>query len=157
MTRIQRKPTWVAVLALALLLCVSPLAAQVQVTRVDDVRFGNVLRGVPKTVLRTDASAAGRYDIVTPANRFLLITFTLPTVMNGPGGVTMPLSFTGTTAGYSDAQNIGSQVGFSPATGTLRRSTDGQASVFLGGTVSPTAVQVAGSYSGMITLNLIVF
>jgi hypothetical protein len=143
--------------ALVLLCCAPPLAAQVQVTRVDDVRFGNVLRGVPKTVLRTDPAAAGRYDIVTPGNRFLLITFTLPTVMTGPGGSTMPLAFSGTTAGYSDAQNIGSQSGFSPATGTLRRSTDGLASVFLGGTVSPTAAQVAGGYTAMITLNLIVF
>src|ERR1700674_3218954 len=100
-----------------LLLCASSLAAQVQVTRVDDVRFGNVMAGVGKTVLRTDASAAGRFNIQTPANRFMLIRFTLPTIMTGPAGATMPISFAGTTAGYSEAQSIVSQGGFSPASG----------------------------------------
>jgi hypothetical protein len=145
-------------LALALLLaCASPIAAQVQVNRVDDLRFGNVLAGVPKTMLRTDPAGAGRYDIITPPNAFLIIRFTLPSVMTGPGGATMPLSFSGTTAGYSDAQVITSQIGFSPTAGTFRRSTDGRASVFLGGTVTPAAAQVAGSYTGIITLSLTVF
>jgi hypothetical protein len=142
---------------LALLLCATPVTAQVQVNRVDDVRFGNVLAGVAKTVLRTDPSAAGRYDIITPPNAFILIRFTLPGVMMGPGAVTMPLSFAGTTAGYSDAQSIGSQIGFSPATGTIRRSTDGRASVFLGSRVTPAAAQAAGSYTANITLTLTVF
>jgi hypothetical protein len=129
-------------LALALLLaCASPIAAQVQVNRVDDLRFGNVLAGVPKTMLRTDPAGAGRYDIITPPNAFLIIRFTLPSVMTGPGGATMPLSFSG----------------FSPTAGTFRRSTDGRASVFLGGTVTPAAAQVAGSYTGIITLSLTVF
>jgi hypothetical protein len=140
-----------------LLFCASSLAAQVQVTRVDDVRFGNVMAGVAKTVLHTDASTAGRFNILAPANRFLLIRFTLPTVMTGPGGATMPISFAGTTAGYSEVQSIVSQVGFSPASGTFQRSPDGQASVFLGGTVTPTGAQSAGSYTATITLTLTVF
>jgi hypothetical protein len=146
-------------LVLGLLLCVSPpdLAAQSQVNRVDDVRFGNVVSGIAKTVLRTDASAAGRFNLVTPANRFFLVRFTLPTSMTGPGGVTLPLSFAGTTAGYSEIQAITSQVGFSPAVGTIQRSPDGQSSVYLGATVTPAAGQVAGSYSAPITLTLIVF
>jgi hypothetical protein len=145
-------------LALALLLtCASPLAAQVQVNRVDDLRFGNVLSGVPKTMLRTNPAGAGRYDLITPPNVWLLIRFTLPAVMTGPGAATMPVSFAGTTAGYSDAQVITSQIGFSPTAGTLRRSTDGRASVFLGGTVNPGAAQTAGSYTAPVTLILTVF
>ena len=155
MPRKQRH--WTLASALALLLCAAPLAAQVQVNGIDNVRFGNLLGGIPKTVLRTNASAAGKYNIITPGNRFILIAFTLPTVMAGPGGATMPISFAGTTAGYSDAQAIGSQIGFSPSTGTLRRSTDGLASVFLGGTVTPAAAQAAGSYTATVTLNLTVF
>jgi hypothetical protein len=144
--------------AVALLLCASSLAAQVQVTRVDDLRFGNVIAGVAKTVLRTDASAAGRYDIMAPRKSSLLIQFTLPAVMTGPGAATMPLSFAGTTAGYSDAQSITSQVGFSPTIGTLQnKNKDGLASVFLGGTVTPGAAQAAGSYTATITLTLTVF
>lgn len=143
-------------MALALLLCASPLAAQVQVNRVDDLRFGNVLVGVSKTVLRTDAAAAGRYDIITPPNAVLIIRFTLPAVMTGPGAAIIPLSFAGTTAGYSDAQDITSQIGFSPTTGTTRRSTDGRASVFLGGQVTPGAGQIAGSYIADITLTVTV-
>jgi hypothetical protein len=149
------RPKWGIVLVL--LLGSSRLSAQVQVTGIDNVRFGNVVRGVPKTVLRTDATSAGRYNITTPGGRLIFISFTLPTVMNGPAGATMPVSFAGTTAGYSDPQTIASQVGFSPASGTLRVSTDGLASVFLGATVNPAAAQTAGSYSAVVTLNLTVF
>jgi hypothetical protein len=154
---LRHKELRVALVLFLALLCAPPLAAQVQVTRVDDVRFGNVVAGVAKTVLRTDASAAGRYDIIAPPKSNLLIQFTLPAVMTGPGAATMPLSFAGTTAGYSETQSIGSQVGFSPSTGTSQRSKDGQASIFLGGTVTPGAAQVAGSYTATITLNLTVF
>jgi hypothetical protein len=144
--------------ASALVLCASSLAAQVQVIRVDDLRFGNVIAGVAKTVLHTDASAAGRYDIVAPRKASMLIQFTLPVVMTGPGAATMPLSFAGTTAGYSDAQSITSQVAFSPATGTLQtKNKDGLASVFLGGTVTPGPAQAAGSYTANITLTVTVF
>jgi hypothetical protein len=155
MSPTRRRPT--SIVALAFLLCASPLAAQVQVLRVDDVRFGNVLAGVAKTVLRTDASAAGRYDIITPGNVFILIRFTLPAVMTGPAAATMPISFAGTTAGYSDAQSITSQIGFSPSVGTIRRTTDGRAAVFLGGRVTPGGAQTAGSYTANITLTLTVF
>lgn len=68
----------------------------------------------------------------------------------------MPISFTGNTAGYSDAQSIGSQVAFDPRVGGTVRATDGLASVFMGATVTPAVGQAPGSYTATITLILVV-
>ena len=137
-------------------LCAAPLAAQVQVNRVDDIRFGNVAAGVANTVLRTDAARAGRFDVITPPGALITGTFVLPAVMTRAGGATMPISFTGNTAGYSDAQSIGSQVAFDPRVGGTVRATDGLASVFMGATVTPAVGQAPGSYTATITLILVV-
>jgi hypothetical protein len=150
MSHIQ--PRWTLPAVLASVLCASPVAAQLQVNRVDDVRFGNIVAGTAKTALRTDPTAAGRYDIINPSKGRLLIQFILPTQMTGPAGAIMPLSFTGTTAGFSDTQSIANQTGFSPITGTTQRTKDGVASVFLGGTVTSSAAQAAGGYTATITM-----
>lgn len=152
----RHKALRVALLLFVALLCAAPLAAQAQVTRVDDIRFGNVLGGVANTVLRTDPARAGRFDVITPPNVWLNGQFVLPAVMNGPAGATMPISFAGTTAGYSDAQAIGSQVGFNPQLGGTVRATDGRASVFMGATVTPAVGQAPGSYTATITLIVVI-
>lgn len=137
--------------------CAAPLAAQVvQVNRVDDIRFGNVLGGVANTVLRTDAARAGRFDIITPPGARITGTFGLPAVMNRAGGGTMPISFAGNTAGYSDAQSIGSQVAFDPRFGGMVIATDGRASIFMGATVTPAVGQAPGNYTATIILTLVV-
>jgi hypothetical protein len=146
----------VALVLLLALLCAAPLAAQVQVNRVDDIRFGNVLGGVANTVLRTDAARAGRFDIITPPGVVINGTFVLPAVMTRAGGATMPISFAGNTAGYSDAQSIGSQVAFDPRLGGTVTATDGRASVFMGATVTPAVGQAPGSYTATITLIVVI-
>ena len=108
------------------------------------------------TVLRTDAARAGRFDIVTPPGALINGTFVLPAVMTRAGGATMPISFAGNTAGYSDPQSIGSQVAFDPRTGGTVTATDGRASVFMGATVTPAVGQAPGSYTATITLILVV-
>lgn len=153
----RHKGLRVALVLSVALLCATPLVAQVQVNRVDDIRFGNVLGGVANTVLRTDPARAGRFDIITPPNVWVNGQFILPVVMDGPAGATMPISFAGTTAGYSDAQSIASQVGFNPQVGGTVRATDGRASVFMGATVTPAVGQAPGSYTAPITLIVTVF
>jgi hypothetical protein len=153
--RLRHADLGVTLVLLLALLWAAPLAAQVQVNRVDDIRFGNVLGGVANTVLRTDPARAGRFDIITPPGVLLNGTFVLPAVMNRAGGGTMPISFAGTTAGYSDAQVITSQVGFNPLVGGTVTSTDGRASVFMGATVTPAVGQAPGSYTATITLTVI--
>jgi hypothetical protein len=140
----------------AMLLSV-PLQAQrpLTVTGMRGLTFGSVLAGVPRTILRTDPANSGQVDIKAPNNSLVLLTFVLPAAMTGPLGALLPLSFGAGDAGYSQAQTIGSQVGFDPRqpfNATL--SNNGRASVFLGGTARPSAGQRAGAYTGTITLTV---
>ncbi|MGH7673577.1 MAG: hypothetical protein ACREMC_11825 [Gemmatimonadales bacterium] len=137
-----------------------PLAAQgrpLTVTGVRNMAFGAVLPGVPQLVSRTDPANSGQFDIRGPNGSQVLLTFILPLAMTGPAGVQMPLVFGSSDAGYSQAQAIGSQVGFDPKqpfTGTL--SNNGRGSVFIGATALPIASQRAGPYTATITLTVTV-
>jgi hypothetical protein len=148
-----------ALLLFALLLAAPASAQGGRPLRVQGVRaltFGVVFPGVPGRILRTDPAGSGEFSI--RGERFLqvLLEFTLPTSLTGPGGAAMPLSFGSNDAGYSTT-TIGAQTGFDPATGgTAQLDKTGQGSVFLGGTVQPTPSQAAGTYAGVVVLTVIV-
>jgi len=148
-----------SVLVGAMLLGV-PLRAQsrpLTVTGVRGVTFGAILPGIPGVVLRTDAANSGQFDIRGPNRSQVLLSFTLPLVMTGPGGALMPVTFGSSDAGYSQAQTIGSQVGFDPKqpfTATL--SNNGRGSVFVGSTAKPATNQRAGGYTATLTLTVTV-
>ena len=147
-------------LALALLGSVS-LAAQSKPITVQGVRslaFGAVLPGVPRVISRTDAVGSGQYNITGSNNTQVQLTFTLPGVMNGPAGATMPIVFGGNDAGYSQSQAIGSQVAFDPKQPFLATlNKNGRGSVFVGATARPTPTQRAGSYTATLTLTVVYF
>jgi len=94
-------------------LTVPPLSAQrpITVAGVRSLSFGAVLPGVPTVVPRTSAANAGQFDVTGPHDSQAALTFTLPVVMTGPAGATLPLLFGGSDAGYSQSQSIGSQIG----------------------------------------------
>jgi hypothetical protein len=133
----------------------TPLPAQA-VVGTQNLTFGNVIPGVPSTVLKTDAVHSGQIRI-TGAGLFRSVTlrFTLPTLMNGPSGATMPISFNGTDAGVSWQGTIGTQTTFNPAAPFTTTLWLGSGTVYLGGRVSPAPAQAAGSYSGTIILTVI--
>lgn len=147
-----------SVLLLLPLAGAASLAAQVRPLTVNGVRalsFGIVLPGVAQVVLRTDPVNSGQFDIRGPRFANVELTFSLPTVMTGPAGATIPLSFGGSDAGYSASSSIGSQVGFDPKqsfVGQLPLS--GRASVFVGGTALPGSSQRAGSYTATLTMSV---
>ncbi len=147
-------------LALALLGPVS-LAAQNKPITVQGVRsltFGAVLPGVPRVISRTDPVGSGEYNITGSNNTQVQLTFTLPSVMNGPAGATMPIVFGGNDAGYSQSQAIGSQVAFDPKQPFLATlNKNGRGSVFVGATAQPTPTQRAGSYTATLTLTVVYF
>jgi hypothetical protein len=117
--------------------------------------FGVVFPGVPTHVLRTDPVGSGEFSIRGEKFLQVLMQFTLPTSLTGPGGAAMPLSFGAGDAGYSTT-TIGAQAGFNPNVGgTGQLSKNGQGSVFLGGTAQPTSGQAAGSYTGIVVLTVI--
>jgi hypothetical protein len=137
----------------------TPVAAQrpLTVQGVRSLAFGTLLAGVNKSVLRTDAINGGQFDISGPSRASVLLTFTLPASMAGPGGATLPLSFGSNDGGWSPPQQIGTQTGFDPRVPfTAPLDQNGKVSAYLGGTARPTANQKAGSYTGTITLTVVV-
>ena len=137
-----------------------PLAAQrpISVTGVQSLAFGTLIPGIPSSVLRSDPARSGQFAVQGPHDTQGLLTFTLPPVLTGPAGATLPLSFGGSDGGYSQSQNIGSQIGFDPKLPfVITFSQQGRGSVFLGGTAQPAPTQRAGSYTGTITLILATF
>ena len=140
---------------------VTPLAAQrrVRVTSVRSLVFGTVFPGVRRTVLRTDPLNSGQLDIRATRNAQVQLIFTLPAVLNGPAGATMPVSFGGNDGGFSATRSVASQVGFDPRVPYVARlnNNSARASVFLGGSANPIASQRAGSYTGTVTLTVVYF
>jgi len=128
------------------------------VSGVRSLVFGAVFPGVPLAISRTDPANSGQFDLTGNKNSQVLLTFTLPLVMTGPVGATMPLAFGGSDAGYSSTQAIGSQVAFDPKQPFLATlSKSGRGSVFIGGTAQPGSSQRAGPYTGTLTLTVAYF
>jgi hypothetical protein len=109
---------------------------------------------VPTQILRTDPVNSGQFELRAPPPRWVFITFTLPSALNGPLGATMPLSFAANDAGFSNTNVITSQVAFNPNTWFLTQMTNNRVGIFLGGRVSPTPTQRAGAYTGTVVLSV---
>lgn len=138
----------------------SALTAQgkpLTVTGVRGLTFGAVFPGVPVTITRTDPVGSGQFDVGGAKNARIQLSFTLPSVMSGPAGATMPLVFGSSDAGYSSPETITSQVGFDPAQPFVTfLDKNGRAAVFIGGTAQPAPSQRAGAYTATLTLTVIV-
>ena len=136
------------------------LVAQGKPLNVPGVRsltFGPVFPGVARVISRTDPANAGQFDIGHAKFNPIQLTFTLPSVMVGPAGATMPLVFGASDAGYSSPETITSQVGFDPRVPfTTALDKNGRAAVFIGGTALPAPSQRAGAYTATITLTVTV-
>ena len=131
-------------------------AQAIQVTGIQGVSFGSMVPGISKAVPRTDALNAARFDIKgAGSGRMVELQFSLPAVLTGPGGASLPLSYTAGDAGFSAQQAIGNQTGFDPRTAFIATlSGNGRGSVFLGCRASPAVNQPAGSYSATLTLSV---
>ena len=131
-------------------------AQYIQVTGIQGVDFGSMVPGISKVVSRSDALSAARFDIKgAGSGRTVEVQFSLPAALTGPGGASLPLSYTAGDAGYSAQQSIGSQTGFDPRTPFVATlSGNGRASVFLGCRASPAANQPPGAYSATLTLSV---
>jgi hypothetical protein len=140
------------------MLVAGPAAAQGRKIRVDGVRalaFGTLLAGAPTTIVRTDPSRSGQFDITAQNGDLVILSFSLPASMSGPAGASLPLSFSGADGGFSRAQSISDQVAFDPRQSYVATmNPQGRASVFLGGTATPAFNQRPGAYSATITLTV---
>ena len=125
----------------------------INVVGAQQLNFGNVFPGVNKTVAATDLTNAGRFDVTGQASTPVTLSFTLPATLSS-GGNTMPIvSYTGVHALL--ATQAGG-IAFSPAAGanpTL--SGTGALFVWVGAQVQPATNQVAGVYTGSITMTVV--
>jgi len=146
-----------ALLGAALPPVVGAQGKPLNVTGVRGLTFGPVFPGVPRVISRTDPANAGQFDIGHTKFNPIQLTFTLPSVMVGPAGATMPLIFGANDAGYSSPETITSQVGFDPRVPfTTALDKNGRAAVFIGGRAQPAPSQRAGAYTATITMTVTV-
>jgi spore coat protein U-like protein len=132
----------------------------ITVTSLQDLNFGTVLKGVPTTVLPSNA-AAGAWQVQGDKNAQVTIAFTLPTVLTNiqalPGS-TMPITFGAASALWN--RGINSVVGatpFDPGSGTTGRigpPPNPFIYVWIGGTVTPAATAKPGIYTGTIIVTV---
>jgi hypothetical protein len=127
-----------------------PVNAQATFSATQNLVFGQLTPGVAKHVLTTDVINHGEYHMNGEGTFNVL--FVLPTVLQSTTtAATIPLTFSATDAAITFK---GSTTSFNPATGTSIRLTHGQqdADIKLGGTASPTAGILAGTYTATITV-----
>ena len=125
----------------------------INVLGAQQLSFGNVFPGVNKTIAATDLTNAGRFDVTGQASTPVTISFGLPATLSSAGN-TMPIvSYTGVHA-QNSAQTGGTA--FAPASGaTPTLNASGALWVWVGAQVQPATNQVAGVYTGTITMTVV--
>ena len=116
--------------------------------------FGNVTPGVAKTILATGAGA-GRFDVTGGNSAAVNLTFTTLPANLTFGANNLPI---GTWTGLTNT--INSQSGgtaFTPSAVAQAATTSatGLLFVFVGATVTPGGAQVAGAYTGTVTMGVV--
>jgi hypothetical protein len=130
------------------------LPPPIQVQGLQPVDFQNVWAGVNASVSRTDPLRAGILTIKGTGNNEIIMTFQLPSMLQGPSGALMPIVFGANDAGYAVQNNPGQAVGFNPHSPHINKLHGAKGFVFLGGTVSPQLGQTAGAYQAPVTLTV---
>lgn len=128
---------------------IAPLTA----TGVNDLDFGVVTAGTPKAPTSL-ASNAGRFNISGQPSQPVTVSFTLPTVLSGSGGATIPITFS-SSDGLRWNPYPSTFTTFSPAA-PFATALDGSGNLIVGiaGTVSPPTLTTTGLYTGTITLTV---
>jgi len=119
---------------------------------VNNLDFGAVTAGTPKAPTSLSANA-GRFNISGQTSTSVTVTFTLPTVLTGPGSP-IPVSF-GTTDGLLWTTYPTTHTTFNP-NAPFFTVTDGSGNLVIGisGTVSPPLATTTGTYTGTVTLTV---
>ncbi|MGH7585843.1 MAG: hypothetical protein ACREMH_06320 [Gemmatimonadales bacterium] len=122
------------------------------VTAGNNLDFGNVLPGVPKSVAATDAGA-GTFRIQGQSSFEVALTYTLPTNLVD---ASLNNLLIGTWSGLHNGTNsTAGATSFSPGgVANVDVYGTGDIWVFLGATVTPGVNQVAGTYTGTVQLDV---
>lgn len=153
---------------LALVASASPLAAQsasvtatanvfrpITISGARNLDFANVFPGVNKSVA-VSAATSGRFDIVAEASQAVTLTFALPTSLANGANTLAIGSWSGCWNGTNTTAGCTT---FTPSASAANATVGGATNlyVFVGATVSPTAAQVAGAYTGTVALTVAYF
>jgi spore coat protein U-like protein len=127
---------------------IAPLTA----TGVNNLNFGTVTAGTTGVPASLPADA-GRFNITGEPSAPVTVTFSLPTVLSGPGG-TIPIFFS-STDGLLWVSFPVTFVSFNP-NGPFATTLDGSGNLTIGiaGTVSPPTGTTTGAYTGTVSLTV---
>jgi hypothetical protein len=132
-----------------------PAAAQITVSRVRDLNFGPVIRGLATHVGPSDPVKSGEFRFTVAIGAQVRLQFTLPNRLNGPAGATVPITFNATDGIATGTAPTSIPVTFDPRVAqTFNIVTSTTILVFIGATVTPTAAQALGTYTNTITLTV---
>jgi hypothetical protein len=153
------------ILVVVLLLVVSSLSfgqtatvtatvnAVLSITTDNNLAIVNVVKGVPKTVLSTDAAAAA-FTIAGEPSTATILTVAFPA--NLVDGSSNNLPFTGQTPVYNTVQSQVGTTAYGALTGgTASLNAGGNLYVYVGGGVSPAVAQPSGNYAGTINVSVV--
>lgn len=147
----HRGSVWLAAWCALVIAPVGVLGQGLSVHPVQDLTFGQVLPGVPKTVSPNDAASRGQFTI--RGSGILTLQMVLPTHMVSAQGKQLPLSFAASD-GRIRWRRFGVQYSYDvtkPYTLWLLSLADG-ADVYVGGRADPTTAQAPGSYRATMIL-----
>lgn len=125
------------------------------VTKTNDLAFGTMFPGLNKTIAVTDAGAAS-FKITGQSSANINMTFTIPATI-ASGGNTMPLaSWTGK---HNTTNSAATGTTFTPSASATSATISGTSEVyvFVGATAQPAQAQVAGTYTGTLTLTVVYY
>ena len=126
--------------------------------QMQDLRFGNVVAGVPVTINPRTNANAGAWVIHGNRNAEISVQLTLPTQLS-TGFWNMPIAFANNSGCWRRAPGQAGCTFWNPAVTLVRRirnqnPPNNTFHVWIGGTVTPAAGQNTGVYLGNVTLTV---
>lgn len=120
-----------------------------------DLRFGNVIRGMPSPVVTSDVRHSGLFEINGATHESVRVEFLLPTSLTSDDGHELQISFgPGDGAAATDMGRFHG-VPFNPRQPLIATlGANGKLYVHLGGTALATHGQAAGIYRATIFLSV---
>ncbi len=124
----------------------------INVSGAQGLNFSNVFPGIAKTVLATDGTNAGRWDVTGQASSLVNLSFTLPGNLQSGANLLPIANFAG---GTNTVNNAATAAAITPSLGgSATLSGAGALFVWVGAQVNPAINQPAGVYTASVTLTV---
>ncbi|MEZ5358594.1 MAG: hypothetical protein R3F48_07145 [Candidatus Zixiibacteriota bacterium] len=140
-----------------MLICTADSILAQNVTVVNNLQFGNILPGIPKTIDKANAGSAAEFYVSGVAGSEISVEFTLPTYMNDAGS-NMQMVFgetdcsIDTTASPDQSNPIFDDL--DPWHPLVYRLGSNGMTIWLGGMAIPKLLQTPGDYSSVIVITV---